>query len=212
MAASERAAQIVGAARAVLMREGVTGTTLRMVAAEAQVPLGTLHYVFPSRERLLQAVLEHITDELASKVRDAIRPGMGFAEAVTAAFESYWRLVEEEPLTRAAEYELMLDAIRRPRGQALATWQYGRYVDDATDAFRSVLEASGEVLSTPLSAVMRLMIAASDGLVIQLLAQGDRARAREDLENVIRAVVLVADPQPRGPRDRSTGTRALRPA
>jgi AcrR family transcriptional regulator len=216
MAASERAAQIVGAARTLLAREGVSSTTLRMVAAEAEVPLGTLHYVFPSRESLLQAVLEHITDELASKVRDAIRPGMGFAEAVAAAFESYWRLVEAEPLTRAAEYELMLNAIRRPHGQALATSQYERYVEDATEAFGAVLEASGEVLSTPLDAVMRLMIAASDGLVIQLLAQPDRARARADLENVVRAVVLVADPQPRGRRRRrGTGPRgrgALKPA
>lgn len=206
MAATARAAQIVGAARTVLAREGVAGTTLRMVAAEAGVPLGTLHYVFPSRERLLRAVLEQITEELAGTVRHSIRPGMGFAEAVSAAFASYWKLVEREPKTRAAEFELLLDAIRRPNGLGLASWQYSCYVDDAVAAFQSVLGASGEELRTPLRDVIRLMIAASDGLVIQFLAEPDRRRAKVDLENVVRAVVSVAGPHPG--RERSTPARA----
>lgn len=194
--ASERATQIVTAARAVLAREGVAGTTIRMVAAEAGVPLGTLHYVFRSREQLLRAVLEQVTAELAGLVRSAIRPGMSFADAVAAAFRSYWRLVEQEPETRAAEFELMLDAVRRPNGTELATWQYGRYIGDAVGAFQAVLDSSGERLRVPLVEVVRLMIAASDGLVVQFLADPDRRRARGDLENVVRAVVCVADPRP----------------
>lgn len=194
--ASERATQIVTAARAVLARQGVAGTTLRMVAAEAGVPLGTLHYVFRSREQLLRAVLEQVTDELAGLVRNAIRPGMSFADAVAVAFRSYWRLVEREPETRAAEFELMLDAVRRPNGTELATWQYGRYIEDAVAAFQAVLDSSGECLGIPLAEAIRLMIAASDGLVVQFLADPDRRRARRDLENVVRAVVSVADPRP----------------
>lgn len=48
--AAERHEQIVAAAIRVLSKVGVPGTTLRAVAAEAGIPLGTLHYVFPSRE------------------------------------------------------------------------------------------------------------------------------------------------------------------
>lgn len=196
VAASERATQIVAAARRVLAREGVARTTLRMVAAEADVPLGTLHYVFSSREQLLRAVLEQVTDELTGLVRESIRPGMGFAQAVSAAFWSYWRLVEREPNTRAAEFELLLDAVRRPNGGPSATWQYARYVGDAVAAFQAVLDGSGESVRLPLPDVVRLMIAASDGLVVQFLAEPNRRRARADLENVILAVVAVADPHP----------------
>jgi TetR/AcrR family transcriptional regulator, regulator of biofilm formation and stress response len=208
VAASERATLIVAAARGVLAREGVVGTTLRMVAAEAKVPLGTLHYVFPSREQLLRAVLEQVTDDLAGIVRNAIRPGMGFGDAVAAAFESYWRLVEQDPQTRAAEFELLLDAIRRPNGTELSSWQYGRYIGDAVEAFQVVLDSSGESLRTPLRDVIRVMIAASDGLVVQFLADPDRRRARADLKNVILAVVAVAGPQPaQGPRQARSGVR-----
>ncbi len=45
--ATEREGQIVAAAMRVLSDVGVAGTTLRGVAAEAGIPLGTLHYVFP---------------------------------------------------------------------------------------------------------------------------------------------------------------------
>ena len=43
--ASVRRGQVVAAARAALIRDGVGRTTLRGVAAEAGIPLGTLHYV-----------------------------------------------------------------------------------------------------------------------------------------------------------------------
>ncbi|SLH90679.1 Putative transcriptional regulator, TetR family [Mycobacteroides abscessus subsp. abscessus] len=44
---AQRTKEAVAAARIVLMREGVGRTTMRAVAAEAGIPLGTLQYVFP---------------------------------------------------------------------------------------------------------------------------------------------------------------------
>lgn len=49
-----RSKQAVAAARAVLMRDGVAGTTMRAVATEAHIPLGTLQYVFPTKQGLLR--------------------------------------------------------------------------------------------------------------------------------------------------------------
>ncbi|MFS2024888.1 TetR/AcrR family transcriptional regulator [Massilia sp. CT11-137] len=48
---------IVEDARRVLQREGFGGFTLRKVASEAEVPLGTLQHYFPTRELLLRAVI-----------------------------------------------------------------------------------------------------------------------------------------------------------
>ena len=64
--ASVRREQLVAAARRALTREGVARTSLRVVAAEAGVPLGTLQYVFPSKEQLLRAVIEDLVDEVAA--------------------------------------------------------------------------------------------------------------------------------------------------
>ena len=55
-----RTKQAVAAARAVLVREGVGRTTMRAVASEAEIPLDTLQYVFPTKQGLLRAVIEDV--------------------------------------------------------------------------------------------------------------------------------------------------------
>src|SRR3954469_6926050 len=95
--ASERRGQLVAAARAVLCRDGVAGTTLRAVAAEAAVPLGTLHYVFPSKEQLIVAVLED-GDREVSAVFGSLDTGAGLDHAVERGLQSYWeKLVVHDP-------------------------------------------------------------------------------------------------------------------
>ena len=96
--ATERREQLVAAARQVMMREGVGGTTLRAVAAEADVPLGTLHYVFPSKELLLRAVIEDVMEEIAGLLAKAADTGSGLEHALRRGVEDYWaRLVVASP-------------------------------------------------------------------------------------------------------------------
>jgi AcrR family transcriptional regulator len=61
--------RIVGAARAVLNRDGAADLSTRSVAAEAGVHLSLIHYHFESREGLLLAVLERINQELLDRQR-----------------------------------------------------------------------------------------------------------------------------------------------
>ena len=92
--ASERRGQLVAAARAVLSREGISGATLRAVAAEAKVPLGTLHYVFPSKELLITAVIQDVTDEVSAVFRaaetDAVELGVRSPATSRPAARSGW--------------------------------------------------------------------------------------------------------------------------
>jgi AcrR family transcriptional regulator len=66
-----RSKQAVTAARAVLMRDGVGGTTMRAVATEAGIPLGTPQYVFPTKQGLLRAVIEEVVEEIADLLRSS---------------------------------------------------------------------------------------------------------------------------------------------
>ena len=72
-----------------LTRDGVGGTTLRAVAAEADVPLGTLHYVFPSKELLLKAVIEDVMDEI-SGLLGRVGHGSGLEHAIRRGLATYW--------------------------------------------------------------------------------------------------------------------------
>ena len=65
-----------------LVRDGVASTTLRSVAAEAGVPLGTLHYAFSSKELLLTAVFEDVRDEVSAVLNDVAEKGAGLELAI----------------------------------------------------------------------------------------------------------------------------------
>lgn len=74
----DRRAQILAAARALALREGVSALTVRAVSAEAGIGVGTLRHYFPSQRELVGAVVAQlVTEELdESVVLDrAVPPG-----------------------------------------------------------------------------------------------------------------------------------------
>ena len=77
--ADVRRAQLIAAAREVLERDGMAGATLRAVAAQAGVPLGTVHYIFATKEQLLRAVLEDVIDEMRGNIDVQIARGDAFS-------------------------------------------------------------------------------------------------------------------------------------
>src|SRR4051794_6797935 len=89
--AAERRKQFVQAAREVLCREGVGGTTLRAVAAEADVPLATLQYAFASKNQLLHAVIEDVMTDMSDVLQAAAEVDAGLEHAIRQGLHDYWR-------------------------------------------------------------------------------------------------------------------------
>jgi AcrR family transcriptional regulator len=111
--ADVRRGQLVAAAGRVLEREGMAGATLRAVAAEAGVPLGTVHYIFSTKEQLLRAVLEDVVEEIS----DAARASAGTATDLDSAMrrtalEVWSQLVEAHAEQQLMQYELTMWALR----------------------------------------------------------------------------------------------------
>ena len=92
--ASVRRERLTAAARIALAREGVANTSPRAVAAEAGVPLGTLQYVFPSKEKLLQAVIENVVEEISEVLKSSAELDRGLAHAIRDVLRtSSWRVL-----------------------------------------------------------------------------------------------------------------------
>ena len=110
----ERKIRIVDAAIDVVARHGVAGTTVRLIAAAADVPLGSLTYHFDGLEDLLaQAFQRHA--ERMSPLYEAhfagVRDREGFVEAVTNLIHGD---AGADPREWAVAYELYLAALRNP--------------------------------------------------------------------------------------------------
>ena len=98
-----RGRQIIAAARDVLVRDGVARTTMRAVADEAQIPLGTLQHVFPTKQKLLRAVIEDVVEEIAEVLRTSadLDDGLARPRIDRADDRIEYRCIDQEMLTKA---------------------------------------------------------------------------------------------------------------
>jgi TetR/AcrR family transcriptional regulator, regulator of biofilm formation and stress response len=167
-AAVGRREQILEATLRVIGRGGRQAVTHRAVAEEAAVPLGSTTYYFDSRDDLLQQALEHVA---ASEVERYAVLGQEL-RAVKSPKELADRLIDElvarakDRIAHIAEYELWLEAGRRPELREAAT----NWCDAEQRSVAGAMEALG---SADPAIDASLVVAAIDGL-------GERVLARED--------------------------------
>ena len=199
--ASVRSKQLVAAAQAVLIRDGVGRLTLRAVAKEAGVLLGTVTYVFPSKEMLLRAVIEDvvagIAEVLKSSLKSSADTGRGLEHAIRDGAQRFWTtLVEDQEGLQIIQYELTIYALRTPGLESMARWQYDRYARIVAAWCQEAASNAGETCAVPFDTLARVLVAAVDGLILQYVCDPDMTRAREDLQAVIEMVVSLASPAP----------------
>lgn len=192
--AAVRRQQLVAAARVALCRDGVAGTSLRAVATEAGVPLGTLQYVFPSKELLLRAVIEDVVDEIAGVLEASAELERGLAHAIRQGLTSFWsRLVSGQRNLQIMQYELTMYALRAAGQESLARWQYQRYAGVVADWCQRAARHAGETCAVPFELLARVTVANVDGLIMQHVCDPNEARSRQDLEATIEMLVSLAD-------------------
>ncbi|MEV0337240.1 TetR/AcrR family transcriptional regulator [Nocardia sp. NPDC050717] len=203
--ASVRRGQLVTAARSALSRDGVAKTSLRAVAAEAGVPLGTLQYIFPSKDQLLRAVIEDVVEEIAKVLRHSASRDEGLERAIDSGMHSFWSmLVTDRVGLQLMQYELTTYALRAAGQEAVARWQYERYVSVVAEWCQEAAQRAGETCSVPFTRLARVMVASLDGLILQHVCDPDERRSREHLETMISMIVALADVGPAPTEARAT--------
>src|SRR3990170_807463 len=90
-----RRTAILVAARRVLARRGLRGTTVGDIAREAEVAVGTLYLYFPSKSAVFAALQDLLFDTIDAAVRNAALPADDMPTAtrarIRAAFDACWR-------------------------------------------------------------------------------------------------------------------------
>ena len=155
---------LIEAAIRVVANEGLRGLTIRSVATEAGVTHGLVRHHFGSRAALVEATL-HRSVEIAID-RSSLAPGSGRIDDISAELGS---AVEEEEELLAFQYELLLEARRRPELMPYVARMY----DDFVAAAEGELERAG-LEDEPDAG--RVLFAALDGLALQQVVFGHRER------------------------------------
>ncbi|MGY0020951.1 TetR/AcrR family transcriptional regulator [Streptomyces sp. cg35] len=161
---------LLDAAIRVVARGGLRSLTYRAVAQEAGVTHGLVVHHFGSRDALIEEAVSHaIRSSLSSS---ALEIGTGKPADFAAGLGD---MVDSGPELQAFQYELLLEARRRPELLSQLRSLYEEY-------FGASARELTRILDRPVSRGMsRLVFAALEGLVLHQLAFGEREVTEEAL-------------------------------
>jgi AcrR family transcriptional regulator len=125
----ERQEALVRAAYDLLAERGFEGLRTRDVAAKVGVNVATLHYYYPTKEKLIRGVVGYAMGQFRSTLTPAGSPG----EQLRAHFAGLRRLARDEPALFTVMGEL---AMRAHRDRAI-----GAIVRDVDKTWQAMLAA-----------------------------------------------------------------------
>ncbi|WP_458778744.1 TetR/AcrR family transcriptional regulator [Arthrobacter sp. D3-16] len=172
---------LLRAAVAVVAAKGLRGLTYRSVAEAAGVNNTLVAHHFGSRDALIAAALDWAAEQsiASSRLSEAAELGGSFTESLL-------ELLLAEPELQVFQYEMILEARRRPELAGAVSVLYDNYVNALADALR----ASG--LTRNVQVVARTLFASLDGLVLQYLAGVEREEIAASLKEVHDVLLLRA--------------------
>jgi AcrR family transcriptional regulator len=164
----DRAQRIVSAMRASVGVRGAAGSTFDVVAREAGVSRGLLHYYFGSKERLLVEVVRRDCDERIAALEHSLARAGSVDEIVATLVASLQDFVQGEPGAQAVLYE-MVSASRHSEEIRLELAElYRRWRALLADTLRDKEREGVVELDAEPDAVASILFALGDGLGLQL--------------------------------------------
>ncbi|QOV33928.1 TetR family transcriptional regulator [Streptomyces ferrugineus] len=179
---------LLNAAVRVVARGGLRKLTYRAVAQEAGTTHGLVVHHFGSRDALIEEALAHAIR--TSLNTSALEPGTGKVADFSVGVSD---MVMADPDIQAFQYELLLEARRRPELLPQIRALYDDYFDATErELSRMLPDAAGRPLT-------RLVFAALDGLVLHQLVFGEPETtdaAIEELRGLLRLLAADSDEAP----------------
>jgi AcrR family transcriptional regulator len=177
-----RRAEIMAAARAVLVDEGLDHFVLREIAARVGISLGNLQYYYATRDDLLEAV---VRAELARNAAEVAALGRRGATPTARLAAIARHLIEVWSCSGGRVYAAMsLLALHHPRFRALHREIYLAFYATLLPVLRQLRPTAKRA---ELLAVARLVTTVVDGALVQVPARGFVADAVATAVRIARA-------------------------
>jgi AcrR family transcriptional regulator len=174
-------ARILAAATRLFAQIGYHAAANALIAEAAGITRGAMLYHFPSREDLLEAVVEHLQAERLALFDAAAADPPAGVDATAHAIAAYWRLLAESPFVAFAE----LEAVARTDPAVAAR------IEAAQAAFDRV--QLGGAFSAIAQAGQGPRLQASRDLARFLLEGLARANLTYDRESRVKNLLAVVD-------------------
>lgn len=174
MSPDERRAAIVTAARAVMARRGIAGTTVRDVAAELGTSSGLIHHYYASMDDLLAEAFEEAARADLIEVLQGLSQGRDAVEKLALFFDTYDRGMRDGSGDFGMQIWLdaWAEAARRPSLRRTSR----RLNEEWQRALAEIIAdgiASGQMHCDDPEASAWRILSLLDGLILQVVAHGD---------------------------------------
>ena len=162
---------ILEAAIVCLGKDGYAATSIQRIADQAGVGKRAVIYYFGSRERLIQRVIERISDRLLTELGASLTQGDEPADVARRSFRRLWQRATDNRALLAAYYGLVAEGVTNR--------EIREYTRQITDRFRT--QAAGSAIQAQNSGVVfrldpvvatEMIIAGFHGLVLLWLEGG----------------------------------------
>lgn len=194
--AAQRRLELIEATIALLSREGVGAASIRRISEEAGVPLGLVHYCFDSKRELIAETIRQLNAETTMAARAALRAptgtGTDLRGALSAAFRSYWSLVERSPRRQLLSFELNAHALRDRTLAPIAEQAHREQLRGVRDLLAEIAAAAGRRWTVPVDDVARLVVTVTGGATLNWLNDRDSAAALTTADLVVDALDALA--------------------
>ena len=169
----EKAARIVDAMRACVAAKGIAGATFDVVAREAGVSRGLLHYYFGSKERLLVEVVRHDTELRVGQLKENLARADTLDAVVEVLVTQVRSFLAEDPASQAVIYEMFSASRHNEELRTEMAALYRQTRDHIADALHQKHEAGVVQLRDEPSNVASVLLGLGDGFTMQLISDPD---------------------------------------
>lgn len=169
----EKAQRIVEAMRTCVAERGAAGSTFDVVAREAGVSRGLLHYYFGSKERLMVEVVRRDCDRRVAALEGLMATAGTPDEIVAALVQTLEAFIGDEQNVQPVLYEMLSASRRSDEIRAELAELYRRWREQLAAALREKQREGVVELDGDPEAVAALLFGLGDGIGMQLIADAE---------------------------------------
>lgn len=191
------AAQIIEAAIRVLAKQGYARTSLMDIAREAGMSKGAVHYHYPTKEALIDQVLERACNAVQDKTLSAWGGGDNPFASLRSSLAALWEARAERTNEALVVADLLAQSLYDDKLRPRLAEYYRLAADQITEHLTSHFFALGIRPKIPAELIPRLVIGLLDGLVMQHFVEPGVLSAEDVVSSIeTLAFALFEPPQP----------------
>ncbi len=183
--------QILKAARTILARRGYAGTTVSLVAAEAGVSRGLLHYYFKNKEDMLARVIDENMAASVILVEDLLARSRNATEIADRLVEALQQLFKIDPDFFSLFFEAEAAARQSPALASQLRTLYGNFRRAVQKGLQAAIDRGDIAPPIPATGLSAILTSIIDGLGLQLITETDLVDDRQIWDAAHKSVCLL---------------------